>query len=196
MCFFKKKPQLSPLTIDDQPLEVVTSHKVLGIIIQNDLKWNEHIASVVAKASKRLHILRVFCSVTAADLISIYVSLIRSILEYSCIVWHYSLPSYLSEQLERVQKRAFGIIFPKQTYSRACELAECPRLDVRRNYLCIRTLKIDGKGPLSKHLTMTRVSVHGRTMRNNTHRTLYKCRTELLKRSFFPSAIISFNNNI
>ena len=124
-------------------------------------------------------------------------SLIRSILEYSCVVWHYALPSYLSGQLERVQKRAFGIIFPEKTYSRACELAECPRLDVRRNDLCIRTLKkIDGKGPLSKHLTMTRVSAHGRTMRNNTHRTLYKCRTERLKRSFFPSAIISFNNNI
>ena len=199
LCFFKEKPQLSPLTTDDQPLEVVTSHKVLGLIIQNDLKWNEHIASVVAKASKRLHILRVLRrgGVPAADLVSIYVSLIRSILEYSCVVWHYALPSYLSKQLEKVQKRAFGIIFPKQTYSRACELAECPRLDVRRNDLCIRTLKkIDGKGPLSKHLTMTRVSAHGRTMRNNTHRTLYKCTTERLKRRFFPGAIISFNNNI
>ncbi|XP_068697663.1 uncharacterized protein [Montipora foliosa] len=131
LCFFKEKPQLSPLTTDDQPLEVVTSHKVLGLIIQNDLKWNQHIASVVAKASKRLHILRVLRrgGVSAAHLVSIYVSLIRSILEYSCVVWHYALPSYLYEQLERVQKRAFGIIFPKQTYNRACELAECPRLD-------------------------------------------------------------------
>lgn len=40
LCFFKGKPQLAPLTIDDQPLEVVTSHKVLGLIIQNDLNWN------------------------------------------------------------------------------------------------------------------------------------------------------------
>ena len=176
LCFFKEKPQLAPLTIDDQPSEVVTSHKVLRLIIQNDLKWNEHIASVFTKASKRFHILRVLRrgGVPAADLLSIYLSLIPSILEYSCVVWHYALPSYLSEQLKRVQKRAFGIIFPKQTYSRARELAECPRLDVRRNDLCIRTLKkIDGKGPLSKHLTMTRVSAQGRTMRNPTHRTLF-----------------------
>ena len=111
--FFKEKPQLAPLIIDDQPLEVVTSHKVPGLTIHNDLKWNEHIASVVA------------------------------------VVCHYALPSYLPEQLERVQKRAFGIILPKQTYSRARELSDCPRLNVRRNDLCIRTLKkIDGKGPL------------------------------------------------
>ena len=75
LCFFKEKSQLAPLTIDDEPLEVVTSHKVLGLIIQIDLKWNEHIASVVAKASKRLHILRVLRQdgVPGADLVSIYV---------------------------------------------------------------------------------------------------------------------------
>ena len=150
---------------------------------------NEHIASVVAKASKRLHILRVLRrgGVPAAYLVSIYASLIRSILEYGCVVWHYALCSCLSEQFERVQKRTFGIIFPKQTYSRARELADCPRLDVRRNNRCIRTLKkmIDGKSPLTKYLTMTRVSAHGRTMRNSTHRTLCKCRTKRHKRSFF-----------
>ena len=42
-------------------------------------------------------------------------SLIRLILEYCCVVWHYAIPSYLSEQLKRVQIRAFGVIFPKRT---------------------------------------------------------------------------------
>ena len=160
MCFFKEEPQFAPLIIDDQSLEVVTSHKFLGLFIQNDLKWNEHIASVVAEASKRLHILCVLRrgGVLATDLVSIYVSLMRSILEYSCVVWHYALPSYLSKQIERVQKRAFSIIFPTQTYSRTCELAGCSRLDKRLNDLCIGTSKkIDGKCPLSKHLKMTRV---------------------------------------
>ena len=98
LCFFEEKPQLAPLTIDGQLLEVFSAHNVLGLIIQNDLKWNEHIASVVAKVSKRVHILRVLRRgvVPAADLVSIYVSLIRSILKYSCVVWHYALPFYLS----------------------------------------------------------------------------------------------------
>jgi hypothetical protein len=52
ICFQKDKPELLPLLIDEQALEIVQSHKVLGLIIQNNLKWNEHIDSVVSKASK------------------------------------------------------------------------------------------------------------------------------------------------
>ena len=46
-----------PLSIDEQLIETVQSHKVLGLTIQSNLKWNEHINSVVSKASKRLYII-------------------------------------------------------------------------------------------------------------------------------------------
>ena len=45
--------------VNDQPLDRVSQFKVLGLIIQDDLKWNSHIATITKKASKRLHILRV-----------------------------------------------------------------------------------------------------------------------------------------
>ena len=72
------------LTIDGHALETVRSQKVLGLTIQNNLKWDEHIFSTVSKASKRLHILRVLRlgGVHAVDFTVIYVALIRSILEY------------------------------------------------------------------------------------------------------------------
>lgn len=54
---------------------MVTSQKLLGLIIQSDLKWNEHIASVVA------------------DLVSMYISL-----EYCCVVCHYDIPFYLPQK--------------------------------------------------------------------------------------------------
>ena len=38
-----------------------------------------------------LHILRC-SSVTTSDLVTVYVTLIRPLLEYGCIVWHFSLP--------------------------------------------------------------------------------------------------------
>jgi hypothetical protein len=60
VCFLKETPQLSPLTIDGHVLETVQSHKVLGLIIQNNLKWDEQIRSIVTKASKRLYGLRVW----------------------------------------------------------------------------------------------------------------------------------------
>ena len=49
----------SALAIDTKALESVDAHKVLGVTIQSNLKWDLHINDVVAKASKRLHILRV-----------------------------------------------------------------------------------------------------------------------------------------
>ena len=116
ICFQKDKPELLPLLIDVQVLEIVQSHKVLGLIIQNNnyLKWNEHIDSVVSKASKRLYIIRTLrrSGVPAEDLLEIYFAIIRSVLEYCCVVWHNTLPSYLANQFERVQKRALRIILP------------------------------------------------------------------------------------
>lgn len=58
ICFFRDQPELPSLYVGNQVLESVSSHKILGLILQNYLKWNEHIAMSVSKASKRLHILR------------------------------------------------------------------------------------------------------------------------------------------
>ena len=62
VCFLRETAELSPLVINGQILEIVPSHKVLGLIIQSNLKWNNHINSVVSKASKRLYILRCVAS--------------------------------------------------------------------------------------------------------------------------------------
>ena len=59
VCFFKEKPSLQPLQIDGSKLESVASYKVLGLAIQSNSKWNEHIDLIISKASKRLHILAV-----------------------------------------------------------------------------------------------------------------------------------------
>ena len=67
---------------------------------------------IVSKASKRLHIILVLRrgGVNAADPLVIYVALVRSVLEYCCVVWHNALPAYLSSEIERVQKRALRMI--------------------------------------------------------------------------------------
>ena len=123
LCFLKEPINLPHLKIDDQQLELVTSHKVLGLVIQNNLKWNNHIEYIVTKASKRLQILRLLRrgSVEINDLITTYIALIRSLLEYSCVVWHHALPSYLLQELERIQKRALKIIVPAYSHSEALQ---------------------------------------------------------------------------
>ena len=59
VCFFKEKLSLQPLQNDGNELESVSSHKVLGLVIQSNLKWNERIDLIISKDSKRSHILRV-----------------------------------------------------------------------------------------------------------------------------------------
>ena len=196
VCFLRESPQLLPLSIDGHALETVHSHKVLGLTIQNNLKWDEHIFSTVSKASKRLHILRVLRrgGVPAVELTIIYVALIRSILEYCCVVWHNAIPCHLSDDLERIQKRAMRIIYPGQTYKEALQLASCPRLDTRREDLCVKTLmSISKGGHLTQYMTQTRACAHNYPIRTSNNWTLYKCRTERFKNSFFPNTISTAN---
>ena len=71
--FLRQSDNYTPLHINDQQLELVTSFKILGLTI-NNLKWNDNVAIVVKKASKRLYILQVLrrSGIPSADLLSIY----------------------------------------------------------------------------------------------------------------------------
>ena len=48
-----------PIVLDNNTVECVTTYKLLGIIISNDLKWNEHVDYISKKTSKRLYSLRI-----------------------------------------------------------------------------------------------------------------------------------------
>ena len=52
------------------------------------------------------------------DSAMVYYSLVLSILEYARAVFA-ALPQYLSDSLERIQKRVLVMIFPGSTYSEA-----------------------------------------------------------------------------
>ena len=60
--------------------------------------------------------------------------------KYCCTVWHCGLPRYLSEQVEKIQKRALRIILPGRSCSEPQEMLECPWLDIRRSELCEKTM--------------------------------------------------------
>ena len=176
--FSIKTVSIKTVSIKTFSIETVRSHKALGLIIQNNLKWNEQISSVVAKASKRLHILRVLSrgGVPASDLTKIYYALIRPVLECCCPVWSNSIPTCLSDELERVRKRAMRIIYPDQLYDKALQLANCKRLTERRNEICMRTLKKiveEEGGPLTEHVTLTRALTHRHFIRNFNNLSLY-----------------------
>ena len=93
-------------------LEEVKSFKFLGVFISHDLTWTVHCDYIMKKAYRRLYALRKLrrCVVSAHDSVMVYCSLVRSILEYACVVFA-ALPQYLSDSLERIQKRHSPLSF-------------------------------------------------------------------------------------
>ena len=53
----KNIPDVTPLMVNETILERVSVYKALGVIIKDNLRWNDNIDELVCKASKRLHIL-------------------------------------------------------------------------------------------------------------------------------------------
>ena len=103
----------------------------------NESKCNCHITEIVKKASTRLYFLRQLKQAKIADkeLVIFYTTCIRSIMAYACPVFHNGLSKYLSDELERIQKRALRIIYPFTSYSEALEKCDLPYLYDRRNTL-------------------------------------------------------------
>ena len=65
----------------------------------------------------QLHLLSV------TELLLFYITCIRSILEYGSPVFHRALPSYPSENQERLQRRSMKFIYPELPYVKALELS-------------------------------------------------------------------------
>ena len=57
-------------------------------------------------------------------------------MEYACPVWHTSLPMYLSDHIETIQKRCLRTIFPGYSYDEARSISNLPTLFERRTKLC------------------------------------------------------------
>ena len=106
------------IVIEGNPVEQVEHAKLLGVILSNDLTWNKHVDSIVKKAAKRVYMLYQLkrAGICQTDLVTVYISVVRPVLEYACPVWHTNLPKYLSDNIEMIQKRAMKSIFPGKSY--------------------------------------------------------------------------------
>ena len=93
---------------------------------------------IIGKSNCRLYALRKLkvCGVQDGDLVAVYCSLLRSVLEYASVVFA-NLPQYLCMAVERVQKRALRIIFgPNLSYEDVLARAGLLSLEARRHLAC------------------------------------------------------------
>ena len=71
--------------------------------------------------------------ISQLDLMKIYVSVIRPVLEYACPVWSTNLPKYLSVAIEMIQKRVLRSIYPGLHYAYILVLVSLQSLKKRRD---------------------------------------------------------------
>jgi hypothetical protein len=126
-------------------IDVIEETKLLGTIVTSDLKWSKNTEFLVKKGNARMRLLHkiVEFSAPVEDMVTIYTSYIRSILEQSCTVWHSSLTQEDSEDLERVQKSAIRVILGEYytTYEEGLELLMLAKLSDRREKLSLKFAK-------------------------------------------------------
>ena len=149
----------------------------------------------------KLHMLRILKGfrLPILDLVSIYCSYVRPVLEYCAPVWHSGLTDKQNDQIERIQRRACRLMLGPQycNYSQALESLSLPSLNCRREKL---TLKLGRdltkpQSPFNHWLPPTRSNANSRVLRNGSMYSETLCRTERYKRSALPYIIRLLNAN-
>ena len=91
------------------------------MVVLDNLRWNAHVESICKKAAKHLYFLKQLkrAKVPPHDMLLFYTTCIPPVIEYACPVFHHSLPQYLSNEIERLQKRALRIILSDLSFAEA-----------------------------------------------------------------------------
>ena len=78
--------------INDTSVTLVPSYKYLGVTIQNDLKWNDHVTAQVKKADRRMYFVRRLMKLKIDNKIIclFYNSIVSSVLVYAASCWYNS----------------------------------------------------------------------------------------------------------
>ena len=150
------KNDFSPeLEIDGVVLELVEKMKLLGVIITSDLKWRENTEFITKKAFKRLWLIKRLKQLGAstAALVDLYYKHVRSVVEFSAVVWTSSLTQQDISSIERVQKAALAVILgPRyQCYEEAFALLSIEKISSRREKLSLKFAKKSSMHPIHKH---------------------------------------------
>ena len=186
------------MIVDEQPIEVVKSAKLLSLNFQDDLKWNDHVNYSVKKSAKRLYMLRLLkrAHCDTKTLISVYFSCVRPILEYCAQVWHYNIPEYLSKEIERIQSRALEIIHPLLSYNESLLDLNIPTLYSRRELLCTRFFRRKVLSQNSPLFELVEPAEHpSYNLRASNKLAPINCRTNRFKNSYIPSSVTIYNKH-
>ena len=194
---FKRKPlDLEPLQIQGKEIEKVSKYKILGVTVNSNLTWNDHVSAIVSKASTRLYFMKQLrrSGAPMQDLLVFYKAVVRSLLEYACQTWHPGLTKEQIELIEKVQERAMRIMCPGDNIEQCREKTKLETLDNRRTKLCTELYKKIEKPSHKLHELLPARNNHQYWTQNTGKRTIAKIRNERYKKDFIVKAILEYQN--
>ena len=189
------------LRINDEPIEVIDSTRLLGTIITSDLSWDQNISSIVKKANARMELLRRVAGfgTPTDDLKIIYILFIRSILEQSATVWHSSLTNENVNDLERIQKSAIKLILNNgyTTYKNGLAQLGLETLASRRETLCLNFALKCAKNPKLQHMFPLNEKSHPMETRKEDKYKVEFAHTDRMKNSpiIYMQKLLNHNEN-
>jgi hypothetical protein len=136
MLFCKNKVQCtSSLTIRHIPISRIYECKFLGVIIDANLTWKNHVSYLLKKVSKHVGLLyKARKLLHSSALTTLYYSFIYPLISYCIEIWGSSFSTYI-DKLYKQQKRIMRIItFSKQRTSTILLLRETKILSIYNVY--------------------------------------------------------------
>ena len=188
-------PELS--FADGTHIECVSAVKLVGVVVSQDLKWDQNTAYICKKARSKLWILRRMknMELDVFQLFDVYIKEVRSILEMAVPVWHSSLTKKQTADIERIQKVAFRLILESQyrSYQSACDKFKTETLHNRRIKLC---LKYARKNLKSDHSFFDAVDSKVDTRQKSKIGNEYKCNSNRFSKSSiqYMAKLLNYNS--
>ena len=197
----KQNQAISPVYLDNQEINVVSSHKHLGVIFNEKLTWNTHIDNIYSSGNKKVTLLsKLKYTLDRKTLLTMYCSFVRPSLEYANVLWN-NCTDADSDRIESIQRRAARIITGGISRTSTELLNEELGLELltqrrERNLLLFFHKIMYGNCPLylQNLKPLNNQSRHNRNLRSSTNLDIPKSRIARYENSVIPKAISLWNN--
>jgi hypothetical protein len=130
--FEKRNPHFGiNVMLGEEEIEEDLSAKCLGVVLDNNLKWDPHINELAAKLSTNLYIIRNLVSLLNLDFVKLaYYSLFETHIRYSIVLWGSSSKKNL-EKIFKIQKKTIR-----------CMLKQPPRFSCKPLFKKLKILTV------------------------------------------------------
>ncbi len=143
------------LTIGDQDITSSDNVKLLGVTLDKNLNFNEHVGTLCRKAASQLNVLaRLSKHLDTRARMHIFKSFVLANFNYCPLVWHFCSAS-ATKQLEKIQERGLRFVFNDFTSSYECLLSKASFSTLHmgriRLIACEVYKSLNGIGPAYMH---------------------------------------------